>query len=107
MATRETTIYIAPFPAIAKPQKDGPCNGCGWCCHEEICKAGAYFLELDDEDGMMPPFIKGPCPLMDFVGGKVRCGLVLAEERSGMEPKIKTALGIGKGCDADDPHTYV
>lgn len=56
---------------------------------------------------MMPPFIKGPCPLMDFVGGKVRCGLVLAEERSGMEPKIKTALGIGKGCDADDPHTYV
>lgn len=102
----ELTIYLPSFPIIAKPRKGSPCNGCGWCCHEEICMVGKVFLELYDDDQMIPHFVKGPCPLMDFVGGKVRCGLVLAEERSGMEPKTKKALGCGEGCCADDPHTY-
>ncbi len=97
------TIYLPPFPIIAKPKKDSPCNGCGWCCHEEICMVGKVFLELVDDDQMIPHYIKGPCPLMDFVDGKVRCGVVLAEKKSGIEPKIAEALGIDQGCCADEP----
>lgn len=105
MAT-EQTIYLPPFPIVAKPKLDQACNGCGWCCHEEICMAGKVFLELVDEDKMIPHFIKGPCPLMEFEQDKVRCGLVQMESRMNIEPIIANALGIGKGCDADDPITY-
>lgn len=69
--------------------------------------AGKVFLDLIDEDQMVPHFIKGPCPLMDFIDGKVRCGLVLMEQRSGLLPVTAEALGIGKGCDADEPGAYL
>ena len=68
--------------------------------------AGKVFLEMVDDDHMIPHFIKGPCPLIAYEEGKVRCGLVLAEQRSGMEPVLANTLGIGKGCDADDPCEY-
>lgn len=64
---------------------------------------GKVCLNLIDEEQMIPHFIQGPCPLMDFVDGKVRCGAVLAEQKSENEPKIAEALGIGKGCCADEP----
>ena len=60
---------------------------------------GKIFLELNDRE----KFVKGPCPLMDFTDGRVKCGIVLSEERCGMKPVVATALGIGKGCCADDP----
>lgn len=59
MADNIETIYMPPFSVIAKPKKGSPCNGCGWCCHEEICAIGKIFLELYDEDGMGPHFVKG------------------------------------------------
>lgn len=67
---------------------------------------GKIFLKLIDDDDMVPHFIKGPCPLMEFVDGKIRCGVVLAEAEVEMEPKTAEALGIGMGCCADDPCEY-
>ncbi|MHC5536848.1 hypothetical protein ACYOEI_01080 [Singulisphaera rosea] len=63
---------------------------------------GKVFLDLVDKKS----FVKGPCPMMDFSGGKVRCGVVLAEERCNLKPVTAEALGIGKGCCADDPRAY-
>lgn len=101
------TVYIPPFSIISKPKRDQPCNGCGWCCHEEICMIGKMLLKLVDDDQMIPHYIKGPCPLMDFVDGKVRCGAVIVEQKSGMEPKISEALGIGMGCCANEPREFL
>lgn len=64
--------------------------------------AGKVFLDITDEDGMIPHFVKGPCPLMRFEEGKVRCSLVQAEQRMNIEPVTAKALGIGRGCDSDD-----
>lgn len=100
------TIYQPSFVTPAKPKRGAPCNGCGWCCHEEICMIGKVFLELVDSDGMIPHFVKGPCPVMAFEDGKIRCGVVLAEQRSGLKPVAAESLGIGKGCCSDDPHSY-
>lgn len=95
----ETAIYLPPFEMPVKPKYGSPCNGCGWCCQEEICLVGKIFFGLGKRDD----FIKGPCPAMSYENGKVRCGVVLAEERCGLDPRTAIALGIGQGCDADDP----
>lgn len=97
----DEVIYLPPFQTPAKPKKGDVCNGCGWCCHEEICYYGKGFLELD-----MKKFAKGPCPLIDYRDGRVFCGLVLMEQRMGLEPVVENGLGIGRGCDADDPASY-
>lgn len=104
-------IYMPPFPILAKPLKDSPCNGCGWCCHREICMIGKIMLKLVDDE-MIPHYIKGPCPLMVFEEGKVRCGAVQMENeaiRLGNSPPGDTfaaMLGVGKGCCADEPSNF-
>jgi hypothetical protein len=103
----DEVIYLPPFPLPAKPPKWSACNGCGWCCHQEICSIGKTLLKLVDDDNMIPHFVKGPCPLMDFSDGKVRCGVVIAEleckSTGHSAPPVSEMLGIGAGCDADDP----
>jgi len=104
----QETIYLPPFPIVAKAKFGSPCNGCGWCCHEEICMVGKVMLKLVDDENMIPHHIKGPCPLMVFEDNKVRCGAVYAENeamRLGNTPPGDTfakMLGIGQGCCADD-----
>lgn len=39
---------------------------------------------------------------MMFVDNKIRCGLVIAERELEGDALLAKALGIGKGCDADD-----
>ena len=97
------TIYLPPFPTPVKPKRGEPCNGCGWCCHEEICFFGKAFLGVEEPKNT---FLRGPCPLIDYKDGRVFCGLVVAEERMKLEAVLKKGLGIGEGCDADDPKSY-
>ena len=82
---------------IQKPDYDEPCNGCGHCCSESLCVAAMLALGREpnhvDEDA-------GPCPFLRYVEDKFRCGLVLIEKESGMEPIISQGLGIGVGCHA-------
>ena len=78
--------------APEKPAYGTPCNGCGLCCAVEVCAIGKIAF------GEVP----APCPGMLFDEGRFHCKLVLVERLSGMAPRIATALGIGKGCDADD-----
>lgn len=78
--------------APPKPPHGAPCNGCGLCCAVEVCAIGRVAF----------PDVPAPCPGMVFDDGRFGCMLVLVEAASGMEPLIATALGIGKGCDADD-----
>lgn len=93
--TDETIIYLPPFPTPVKPEYGSPCNGCGWCCHEEVCKIGMHFFDISESEA--------PCPAILYIDGRVRCGIVVGEEALGLEPKVKEALGVGRGCDASDP----
>lgn len=94
----EPPIYLPPFPTPAKPRRDEPCNGCGWCCHLEVCAIGKSIF----------PEAVAPCPAIIYEGGMVRCGFVLGElpmieKDAKTEPLVQTMLGIGQGCCADDP----
>lgn len=90
-----TVITLPPFDIIPKPEYGSPCNGCGWCCHSAVCYLGQEAFKIKEE--------QTPCPAMMFIDNKVRCGLVIGEKVGGMSPMLHDALGIGKGCDSDDP----
>jgi hypothetical protein len=83
-------LPLAPLPP--KPRFRTPCNGCGLCCHIELCEVGLAAF----------PSAQAPCPAMVFTAGRVWCGFVLAEEYSGLDKLIARGLGIGKGCSMPD-----
>lgn len=85
-------IAIPPFPLPTKPTKGSACNGCGFCCHMEVCGIGKHFF----------PAAVAPCPAMVFEDGKVRCGIVMAERETLNTDNFAEMLGIGKGCCSDD-----
>jgi hypothetical protein len=90
------TISLPPT-IIPKPRHGMACNGCGLCCTLEPCGIAKALL------GDIP----GPCPILVYQDGKYRCGYVLMEAEAraikpDFEPLITNALGIGKGCDAED-----
>lgn len=92
-------IPLPPFEIIQKPREGLPCNGCGWCCHTEVCAIGQAAFKLKPT--------QTPCPGMIFEDNRVKCGLVIAEniilsEKPERKPLIQEALGIGKGCDSSD-----
>src|SRR5262245_6391858 len=96
-----SVIYLPPFPTPAKPKKGEACNGCGWCCHTEICLLGERFF----------PDTPAPCPAIVYLDGRVRCGFVvgeiaLIEKDPTKEPIVQRMLGTGEGCCADDPNEY-
>jgi hypothetical protein len=91
-------IILPPFPTPPKPRKGEPCNGCGWCCHHEVCSIGQLAF----------PGSAAPCPGIVYQDGAVRCAIVLMEIKAieiepSIEPLIQRSLGTGCGCDADDP----
>lgn len=88
-----STIYLPPFPTPAKAKFGTACNGCGWCCHLEICKIGKHFF------GEERP---APCPAMIFEDSRVKCGIVMAEREILKTDDFGKALGIGQGCCASD-----
>lgn len=91
-------IPLPPFPIIQKPREGAACNGCGWCCHTEVCALGQMAFKIKAE--------QTPCPAMMFTDNKVRCGLVEAEKELAGEPKLAKMLGIDTGCDSTDFRIY-
>lgn len=88
-----------------KPRLGRPCNGCGLCCVAEPCVI-AHTL-IDD----LPD--TGPCPALEWEGGRSWCGLVRRpahysrEVREGGIPErivganVAQALGgVGGACDS-------
>lgn len=100
----------------AKPLKGEACNGCGYCCSVSPCALAEEFLNCT----------AGPCVALEYSEGRSLCGLARnplgylfkaahpAEEVAVLDAapaipagqelsaQIAQALGIGKGCDADD-----
>ena len=100
---------------LGKPKFGEPCNGCGYCCTEEPCGLAKEFLLCT----------KGPCVALEYENGQARCGMVrdplgylwravhpgatestestgaVAAVNKTLGTQIATALGIGRGCDAD------
>ena len=85
-----------------KPRFGDPCNGCGLCCAAEPCGLAREFIGAGED---------GPCPAMEFEAGRFWCGLVRHASRymdlpnDWADPMLgemfATALGAGRGCDAD------
>lgn len=73
-----------------KPQLGSPCNGCGFCCQQEVCELGILILGST----------QAPCPLLHYEGGRTWCGAVMVNQP--IQQKLMDALGIGKGCCSDD-----
>lgn len=87
-------IIASDIELPSKPKYGSPCNGCGFCCSEEICEIGVIAY----------PDAVAPCPglVMDRTEQRTLCSLVRAEAESGMAPMISIALGVGRGCDTSD-----
>ncbi len=69
------------------------CTGCGQCCLAEKCQAA--IMVFGDKDEI--------CPFLKFIKpGFYRCLLIEWETYSGMQPLIKAALAIGKGCTNEE-----
>lgn len=89
-----------------KPPFRASCNGCGYCCALQACAVALEYISRD---------IEGPCPALEFADGKFHCGMVRQPSRYMLLPNnwadgaigslFAQMLGIGKGCDADDPTT--
>lgn len=91
---------------LAKPYVGQPCNGCGLCCHIQLCNTGAFLLKKSPTFGEKT--IKGKCPaLLSKPEGRFTCGLIESPERfikSTYRPEIisktvATLVGSGTGCD--------
>lgn len=101
---------------LSKPTFGESCNGCGYCCTMEPCKLAQEFLHCTT----------GPCVALESKGGRTVCGLVRnplgyifkaahpdadvpvletapsSDAGNALSEEFAAALGIGKGCDADD-----
>jgi hypothetical protein len=102
---------------LPKPLLGDACNGCGFCCATEPCGIAKEYLQCTE----------GPCVALETSTGRAVCGMirnplmylfrathpnaevdVLAEapdlqEGMDLSASISAALGVGLGCDAEDP----
>ncbi len=91
-----------------KPKFWEPCNGCGNCCHAQVCPTGVQFLDIEHDQ---------PCPAVRWDGTKYRCGLITDPVAvlglplfAGREEHLNKHLsaifeiliGSGQGCGMDD-----
>lgn len=101
---------------LAKPNFGQACNGCGYCCEVQPCELAQKFLQCT----------VGPCVGLEMQDGRTFCGLVrnplaylfkaahpsanapllgpapALEQGYRLSVGFASALGLGKGCDADD-----
>ncbi len=86
---------------LKKPAYGSPCNGCGWCCQQEVCSIGRMVF-----GGAIDAVVEGPCPALTEKDGRFLCGVVIAEQEMLDEagskeiPRVPGMLGIGWGCDS-------
>lgn len=87
-----------------KPAHGSPCNGCGWCCAAEPCGVAREHIPGHPAEG--------PCLALEHEAGRFVCGMIRRPSHYMRLPNdwadvvlgemIATALGAGRGCDADD-----
>lgn len=77
-----------------KPERGAPCNGCGWCCQQEVC---GMALEIDGG-------LEAPCPFLRSHDGRFWCGVIeqAANVDVAFAGHLAWRLGIGVGCYAGD-----
>lgn len=93
------TTFAMPQHAPEKPRHGQPCNGCGFCCAAEVCDLGLH-VHGDETPA--------PCPSLTFHDGRFWCGLIeFADHKDrSLSAKLRFSLGVGFGCDADDPDDH-
>ena len=91
---------------LPKPKIGEACNGCGLCCHIQLCNTGAFLLKKVKFLGEKP--IKGKCPaLLSNKDGSFSCDLIKtptrfikSKYRSEIISKtVAQLVGSGTGCD--------
>ncbi len=90
---------MIPLSMQTAPEKapfGSPCNGCGYCCAAEVCVVG---------QGLFGKETPAPCPALEFADGRFWCGAVRVADGAGKHVGmyLRMRLGIGVGCDTDDP----
>lgn len=91
---------------LNKPKIGEACNACGLCCTIQVCRNGAYVLQLVDKLGDTVP---GPCPaLMRKSDGRMTCGIVENPNKylkhrpypaKVLSKHFANLIGAGLGCD--------
>lgn len=91
---------------LKKPLIGEPCNGCGICCHIQLCNTGAFLLKKSKTFGQK--IVKGKCPaLLSNKDGSFSCGFIVSPKRF-MKSKyssevisrtVAQLVGSGNGCD--------
>lgn len=82
---------MTSLPILQKPSYGAPCNGCGFCCQNEVCTIGTGVFGK----------INAPCPALTFREGRYWCGLVEAARTTEHQAFLVWRLGIGVGCDSE------
>ena len=85
-----TAITVLPMPAYGEP-----CNGCGYCCREELCELA---LKVFEKSKLKP--VDPPCPFLIERDGRTWCGVIeeAAKENIAFGAHLAWRLGIGAGC---------
>lgn len=85
-----------------KPPHGAPCNGCGGCCLDSLCRLAQHVFQNTHQ---------GPCPALTFdSGGRSSCGLVANPSRyapvvtaiwggDAASAAASLLVGTGLGCD--------
>lgn len=91
---------------LEKPLIGEPCNGCGICCHIQLCNTGAFLLKKTKTFGQK--IIKGKCPaLVSNENGSFSCGLIISPKKfirskystEVISRTVRQLVGAGSGCD--------
>lgn len=79
------------LPMLQPPPEGQPCNGCGYCCREEVCGLG---LEVFGKDQT------APCPALVERDGRTWCAVIETATSLNVAfgTHIALRLGIGAGC---------
>jgi len=76
---------------LQPPGVGAPCNGCGFCCREEVCGLGLEVLGAGAQ---------APCLFLRERDGRTFCGVVeeAAKKDIAFGGWLAWRLGIGQGC---------
>ncbi|GJE57759.1 hypothetical protein [Methylobacterium thuringiense] len=88
-----------------KPAHGSPRNGCGYCCSTQACLVAPDWLPDHPKEG--------GCLALEYAAGRFVCGMIRRPSHympdlpndwadGVLSDMIATALGAGRGCDADD-----
>jgi hypothetical protein len=91
---------------LEKPKIGEPCNGCGLCCQLQVCRNGAYAMQLVNTLGET---VAGPCKaLVSRADGSFGCGIVMYPNKyikgskypaKVLQKHFSVLIGAGSGCD--------